>query len=514
MSVSCLPEDILRLLGVYLVPIEDRVQRKFRFNYDWRNFLNTSQKLFREWKKQNQYLNLNKNYSKLFLDSPEFHARVLENIEFPGLQLSFDFKFNLEERQKIEGHSLFLHHSEIDEIRLETKLFTQIELFSHVRKLHLNLEHPFFIYDLSCLQQVEELICVNMNTVKNYNTLTNLKKAEFHHCDSITDVRCFANLSELVLENCYYVHDVSFLRNVPKISFDSCEMIEDFSDLGNATELTIRNCPRIADISFLSSVFCLTLSDCLFPFTDIACLVNVTVLNISSFSGDDIDLSSLKDSSVRELDISNTFASDVTMLHNVVKLNISECLEIKDLSGLKSLKELNMATVSSFDIRSGWETFSQLTSLVLGEVKNHIPKIIEQLAKAPLTNLELYMTNKSVSSKFCSVCMKLRKLTITECSEIPTIPFIPTLGELIIYDSYHEQLLTICGPEAAEISISRPPFPLYKVTLEGCTINGLVTSRLISLLKVRCCPKFMEERISDKNLIKQLSITPYEKKTR
>jgi hypothetical protein len=499
MSVSCLPEDILRLLVFYLVPIEARVQGKFRLNYDWRNFLNTSQNLFRKWKTENQHLNLNKIYSKLFLHSPEFHARILESIESSSLQLSLDFNLSLEERQKLKDHSFFLHPSEIDEIRLETKLFTQIELFSHIRKLHLNLEHPFFIYDLSCLQQVEELVCFNVNGVKNYNTLTNLKKAEFHDCDSIEDVRCFANLFELVLVNCYYVRDVSFLRNVPKLTFDSCEMIEDVSDLGNVTELTIRNCPRIGDISSLSAVFSLTLSGA--SFNDISCLTHVTILNISNFSGDDIDLSFLKDSSVRELDVSYTFVSDVTMLHQIVKLNIMDCLEIQDLSGLKSLKELKMSTVNSFDIRSGWETFSQLTSLVLGEVKNHT-KIIEQLAKAPLTNLELYMTNKPFTSTFCSVCTKLRRLTITECSDVPTIPFIPSLGELFITDSYHEQLLTICGPEEAEII----PFPIYNVTLEGCKINGLVTSRPISLLKVRCCPKFVEERISDMNLVKQLSI--------
>jgi uncharacterized protein YjbI with pentapeptide repeats len=498
MSVSCLPEDILRLLGFYVVPIEARVQGKFRLNYDWRNFLNTSQTLFRKWKKQNQYLNLNKIYSKIFLHSPEFHARILEIIESSSLQLSLDFKLSLDERQNMKDHSFFLHPPEIDEIRLEMKLFTQIELFSHIRKLYLNLEHPFFIYDLSCLQQVEELICFNMKSVTNYDSLTKLKKAKFHHCDS-----CFANLSELVLVNCYYAHDVSFLRNVPKLTFDSCEMIEDVSDLGNVTELTIRNCPRIGDISSLSAVFSLTLSDR--SFNDISCLVNVTVLNISNFSGANFDLSFLQDSSVRELDISNTYASDVTMLHNVVKLNMSDCLQIRDLSGLKSLKELNVRSGFHYlDIQSGWETFSQLTSLAVGEVEEPT-KIIEQLARAPLTNLEIYRTHSSPTSKICSACTKLRKLTIAECSDIPTIPFLPALGELISYCS-HIQSLIISGANESERN-EQTSFPIYYVTIEACSVNFLIISRPVAFLQVRRCPKLVEERINDKTFIKQLSIT-------
>jgi hypothetical protein len=138
----------------------------------------------------------------------------------------------------------------------------------------------------------------------------------------------------------------------------------------------------------------------------------------------------LADSAVRDLNLFGcSSVSDVTMLGNVKKLNIYVCLNIIDLTGLVSLTELEALSPNrSVDIRSGFETFSQLSNLRVAMLPTgHEMNFAELLKKAPLKSL--YLSEWRPSPTMMQILNSVRYLQTLELRGF--------LGDLTIPPSQH-----------------------------------------------------------------------------
>jgi hypothetical protein len=171
--------------------------------------------------------------------------------------------------------------------------------------------------------------------------------------------------------------------------------------------------------------------------------------------------------------------SDITMLKNVVKLNISGCPKIPSLSGLTSLKELCLRpeTNKTVNITSGLETFAQLSSLTLGQCAAKCKKLLfSELAKAPLKELRFEECSVTVDLSACLIPLQvLQTLEFIRCEGNITIPGIPSLGKVQIQKCVVPKL-SIEGPNSQ--------FPVYTVEVIKChKLEEVNIARTVSFIK-------------------------------
>jgi hypothetical protein len=162
--------------------------------------------------------------------------------------------------------------------------------------------------------------------------------------------------------------------------------------------------------------------------------------------------------------------------------HISYCPNITDLTGLLSVTELvAVSPNSALNIRSGFETFSQINNLRMGLLgEDYQTKFVESLREAPLKKWEWYWNLSYWESfpAFIQLFNSLRHLQTLELHEFRsdlTIPAIPTLGSLKISYSFIPRLL---------IEGSKQNYPIYYVEILHCMIfTEFTVERPISFMK-------------------------------
>jgi hypothetical protein len=541
-TISCplklIPQELFRLFSEYL--LESGKKKRFPFNDDWRNFLNTSKSYFAELKRQTRYIALSKN-SYQFLGDPLFRQSILSLVNDPSLQISCCFQ-RLGEIGEDYDASLLCNLNQIDifdcyarsfslmtnveslELRTEDYLndfncFAQIKKVLSVTIVYEGEEdvNNIPVYDLSCLSPTLESLSLFTKRVSNYDSLTNLHYVEFTGCDSIAEVSCFRGAKTVHFINCTNVTDVSSLANVKELVLISCPGITDVSSLGGVEIMEISTCKNLHDLSPLSTVHTLVISH--FPVDFLSTLNQNTVLNLSGFSQDLTSIQFLTGNKhLRELDISNNEnIPDISMLQTVEVLDITRCFLITSLIGLSVLKELAMIGVTG--IESGFEVLQQLTKLTIGDVGGKNKKrIVEAIEKAPfLFTLNLYDSTLPISSfiqvqrltleycdkiaEFPTTLIQLKTLRIVNCNNLKSFSaLLPALQILVIDGSNKLSLLKICDGE--------PPgnhyAPLKCVKLARCiSLKEIQITRRILSFDIRNCQNLKE--ISGKEFIRQFT---------
>jgi hypothetical protein len=260
----------------------------------------------------------------------------------------------------------------------ESDSIINVECFQNARKL--SLVRCKNITDVSCLGNVVELDLSGCIGITNFSNLSNCHSLNLSGCINISEVSCLGSVTNLNLSGCVNVRDVSALGKVRNLYLRGCYGISDISQLGFNYILDLGLCPLITNVSSLGSVYNLTLSE--FQGNDISALKNVKVLDLS-YSPHLVDLSSL-DNSVEVLNISYCdLIVNITMLHKVKSLDITECFQIKDFTGLNSLHDLEMnpwmaQSLETIEIEKGYETFRQLKALSMGRTKD-IDSVLTEL---------------------------------------------------------------------------------------------------------------------------------------
>jgi hypothetical protein len=528
-----LPQELFRFLSDYLV--DTGKKKVFKFNDDWRCFMNTNKAYFAELKMQTKYIDLNEN-SKKFLIDPLFRQRILSLVVDPSLQISCNFGEFGEIGDHLDATALSnINHIQVSDFKarslsrltnvesaeIQTPDFLlDINCFAHVKR-RLSVKHVYYqttTYDLSCLSSTLESLILFVPRVANYHLLTNLRSVEFYGCLSIEDVSCFRRAEIVKFLNCRKVINVNSLKNVVELVFRCCDGITDVSELGRVKRLEISDCKNLHDISCLSTVHTLTVANVAKNL--LSSLNQNTVLHLLGYQ---VKLSSIHflagNKLLRVLNISkNEDIQDISMLTTVEVLNINRCHLIRSFTGLTALKELKMKGVSM--VESGFEVFEQLTRLSIGKV-NYWKRTTQALEKAlflssltldgsnlPIEGFtqvqDLTVQNSSMLIEFPATLIHLKSLILQRCMVLVSFPsYLPSLHVLVIEGSDELSQLNIFGnPDSSHLT---------SVSVSYCRgLKEIRITRRISSLDILACPNLIE--ISGKDLVRSLkdkhSITP------
>jgi hypothetical protein len=523
------PRELFLLLSDYL--LDTGKKKVFKFNDDWKSFMNTSKAHFAELKRQTRYIALKENSNQFLVDAV-FRQRILSLVHDPSLQVSCYFRvlgtvgqhynatvlcnLNLVQTSNFMPRSLSVI-TNVEAIDIRT--FSSLTDFTGFGQITKNVSISIYpratdgipTYDLSCLSPTLETLNLCVNRVANYHLFTNLREVAFDCCESITDVSCFRNAKTVTFTRCPNVTNVNSLAKVKKLILAGCEGVTDVSALGSVKEMVISDCINLADLSALSTVHILTVSQ--FSEILLAPLKQNVVLDLSFSS---FSLSSIQflagNKLLRVLDISNNEnIRDVSMLDTVEVLRITGCPLITSLAGLAALKELDMNLVDR--IESGFEVLQQLTKLSIGNVVD-MERTVKALEKAPsLSSLTLNSSelpfdtliqvkdltlNYSAITEFPSTLIHLNSLKMVFCHYFMSFPtFLPCLQFLEIEGSNKLSLLRFLDGEAN----SRP---LNHVKISHCAgLKEIQISRRISSLDIsRDCQSLKE--ISGKEFVRSL----------
>jgi hypothetical protein len=484
-SLVLLPRDILSSVANYLLSTTNQNKRYFRLSHDWSSFLNTSLEHFQQWKRQSQIIVLSLPDAVTFYTSISFRERIFQLIENPRLQL--DLMFSCEDQFFYPSHQYVkvdlkqfdnkvrkVHFDGIgeyqeiipfpgltaDEIYLSDYSVSDMSYWSNIKNITFTCRNENFkklIFDLSPLVNTEHGTFRFPRCV-NYHCLANLKSLEIVDCDSITDVQCFQNIPVLTLRRCPGITDVSSLGKATKLNLSYCKNLIDVSALGNVHTLDLSFCDKVTDVSALSGVH---------------------TLKLNGFNG--TDLSGLK--SVKDLDICGAqFISNVSVLSSVEVLNIENCPNIVDISGLSSLKELILDDIERRRITTGTEIYRQLVTLNFSSIYDclsnaRLNDFLQSLGPG-LRGLSLAFHGALVDLPFLS---NLRSLHIFACGELRSLPVLPRLGHLTIAECRNFETLDIPGDDNCK-------YPLYELNLTQCeNLKNIQIDRKISKCKLIEC---------------------------
>jgi hypothetical protein len=358
---------------------------------------------------------------------------------------------------------------------------SNVECFQHARNL--SLVGCKNITNVSCLGKVVELELTDCIGITDVSGLSTCLSVSLSGCINISEVSCLGSVTHLNLSDCVNVRDVSALGRVRHLYLRGCYGISDISQLGFNYILDLSGCPLITSVSSLGSVYRLSLSE--FQGNDISALKNVKELDLSR-SPHVSDLTSLSNS-VEVLNISHcNLIVNITMLHKVKSLDLVGCFQIKDVSGLKSLQDLEMnpmmtQSLETIEIEKGYETFRQLKALSMGKTKD-IDLVLAELQSC--RSLGISSSYPSISS--LSLVRNLRHLQLSECSLVETLPnnliYLKSVG---IHKCPHFQLIPEL-PNLKNLSVINCPelrsftsfgnsdqLPIQSVYFAGC--NNLET---------------------------------------
>ena len=187
----------------------------------------------------------------------------------------------------------------------------------------------------------------------NISSFKNISNINISNCNNIIDISILSNVKELNISKCYNIKDISSLKNVKSLNICYCYGIEDITSLKNIKYLYAVGCINISKIPkfsknlnviYLSTGYlidCRNFIDCInlkkFNLSN-----SLFVENLSSISYL-LNKKSFQNRLVK-VNLSNcTNLIDVSSLSNITKLNLSHCSEVRDVNCLKNVKYLNLS---------------------------------------------------------------------------------------------------------------------------------------------------------------------------
>jgi hypothetical protein len=524
MFIFSLPKDILYFLGRYFsISKEEEEKGVFKFNSDWRNFLNTSKEYFGELKKHSRIVVLTGCYADKYLKSSQFRERILRTIinpleqlelrcNFPTIPLPFvspEIKLitlnNLGRINIVAAGEYYIDNFPVhlNELTLQNCEIINPENCPPLRSIHLDkckLNGKKKI-DVSLFSILEEA-SFNGMMIYNYQSLAHLKILCIENNDMISDVSCFSAVKKLKFTFCPRITDVSSLGNVYSLDLWCCDGIRDVSSLGTVRNLCLSSCENLIDVSALGNVPNLNLGWCT-QVKDISRLKNVRKLGLYAFTGND-DLSALE--TVQTLTVAHSpQLSSISMLKNIQELDITDCRKITDFKGLHSLKKLTMGSdwdgesdedfQLPFQISDGIEIIRnlkdcELNGIILNGVKEHEVHEEEMTPETRTTTVLSFCHLQDIPKLTFHDCVfnglpermfdRLQCLTIQDCYEFTSLPELPSLGYLNIDRC---QSLT-----HLRLSAGDGKYPLYSVKIFLCiALTGITVNRRINCMNIRSC---------------------------
>jgi hypothetical protein len=529
-----IPRDVLCLLSNYLLLSEEHNKQVFRFSSAWRNLLNTNKASFGEWKKQSQVVVLRFSYAEKFISSSQFRKRILRTIVDPLHQLELRFlpKNEIDCFQRLETvaglmegfKSLIVSNSKmvhlpfvLEEISLTGCSIADLERFPPLKKLSLSYcttgteEDGSTTVNAALLKGISEEVSFWCMDLENYEVLSHVKSICIALTDSVSDVSFFRNLEKVHFQSCPNIVDVSSLENIRELKLIDCNGITNVSSLGKVYNLDLSECTNLTDVSALGNVHILNLNWCS-RVRNISMLNNVYELHLCGFEGD--DLTGLNN--LRKLFLTFAFyVDDISMLKNLIVLNIDQCPGISHFTGLNNLRAIKLGASSElsneatlFKVHSGYEVFSKLNTL-------HAHRVFFEEEEGHSINsnfsFKFLRTLRGLKLDYCHfprfpemLFVQLKSLHILHCSGLESLPELPDLEELIIRECCQLRKLMLSDSKGGQN-------PIYFVEISDCPalksmkntrridhikvircklLTNLVVNSQIDILTTKVCPKF------------------------
>jgi hypothetical protein len=563
-----LPHDVIIFMLDFLKSEKFQGKKIYELSYDTRFFLNSNKKCYGDYKREIQLIRMGRIKSTEFMASAAFRERVLKTILDPRQQLSLTLVrpeviqrldrnfYDLSNLSRIHSISLsdcsikkFSPLEEVEHLSLDNCMTTDLTPFANVKRLHYLSRQRDATTDLSCLENVEEVM-ISCGKISHYENLKNAKKLEFIGVTELYDVSCFAeaysvrffycpnitslhrlgNLHSLSINDCPLTdEDVTMFGNIHSLTITKCLTISNISKLHNVHELTLDGCPHILDLSGLDSIEKFSFKS--FQGISLHGLETAKIVDISS-SNNIIDLSPL--SNVEELNIMHCRQIiDISMLQKVRKLNISFCSQINSFIGLNNVEELIMKSNSpqQFTIQHGMEIFPRLKLFTFGEITNfselmdcflkHQEQISlirkQQSYQLPFPAHHSSSSIPKMSFYYCSFnyhagLSQILSLTFYDVKDLQEIPFFPYLRHLEINNcrSFRKlsglpclNTLSINScPSLRSLAIIDPgmnpyypndpkkKFPIYEIFVFDCeNLREIQVGRQIAYFQINECSK-------------------------
>jgi hypothetical protein len=487
------PEKIWYHAANYLLPAKEQDKLIFRFSFDWRNFMNTSNSILVKWKRRSQLIVLNTFYSQRFRECEQFREIIVRMVHSPLDQLELNFQapslsflattavvdmgslggvkkisvfaYNVSNFPSVLGE-LSLHHCNCD---LAGGL-----AISSLRKFDYRHHGTSQTIDLRNLKTLEEASFSELKLL-NYQTLSHLKSLRIWNDQLLCDVSCFQNVRELDLSN--------------------CDGIADVSSLGRVHKLNIFGCTRVTDVSALKNVRTLDIGRC-FEVTDVSCLTNVVELHLHQFRGS--DLSGLLN--VKRLKVAFCYnITDISMLKTLKCLSIDDCPHISRYNGLLNLRRFrawgtgHSITDENFPYIAGKELFATLTTFfaegfTFTDSDNSNSNCGPAFQWNKLINVKTLTLEKCIFDALPNIFSRLLSLTLDRCTFNGLPSELPCLGVLHLQDCHELSKISLVGAS---------DFPVYSVKAYDCSmLTEVHIARKVSMLEFKKCPGLSVVKLS------------------
>jgi hypothetical protein len=205
---------------------------------------------------------------------------------------------------------------------------------------------------MSSLTELSLSFCVDLSGLNKNNTVTKLI-IEFMDIENINFVSNFPMLKDIIINNCSKLSCINVLKtfNLNSIEIQHCDKLKDidFYNLRNIKKISIRYCPCLKDVSMFTEVEELDLSGC------------VNIKNLSSLE---------RNGKLRYLNLSYTNIRHVFSFRNVYKLVLRGCKKIKCVKGLDNVKLLDLYDCTGIEDFSGLSNNIYLNLVNTNFIKN------------------------------------------------------------------------------------------------------------------------------------------------
>jgi hypothetical protein len=356
--------------------------------------MNTSKNQLIEWKRRSNLVALTLLYSQKYRNSSDFREVISQVIINPLERL--ELKYDLDEERislagvesvkklEIRNGTLENYQLNLDELVLfgctPSKLRVILRECRSVCKLEIDRSYEIGPMVLDVTKDIPIHLLQGLREVSlNYLTIENYFQA-FSHLESLSltnyyspldDVSCFRNIRRLQFYNCPMLTDVSSLGSVVDLQLKSCDGIRDVSALGKVYRLDLTNSTNIKDVSALENVPILNLS-CYFLITDVFSLKNVYELHLEWFKG-----------------------NNLTGLEDVVKLFLSRCPNLSDLSPLSKVQALHMLKCDQITHFQSLEEYGRITEMSIGKARDAFTidsgkMVFKRLKKLKLCSVDVH----------------------------------------------------------------------------------------------------------------------------
>ncbi len=333
MLCSKLPEAII----IYL--------KTFLSNDDYHYLVNSSKQDFADLKRRTVYFPLNKEASAHYQNNEEFRSFLLSKVEngWKQIKIYHDSKIRGTFYDAINPNNFseFIMVDPLNEESKENPVFPPLP----TGVTTLRLENCPQIKDVTNLSRLSKLVLRNCEVLDDITPLKTVPDLSFQSCSNLSDVSMLsrANQSRICLIDCPKLSNLSSLQGIRVVHIANCIEVVDVSVLHGVYDLSIQECEKVKDIRGLGDHHRLSIGMCAPQLIGYDVLTGIP--HVSLAFCDITDVSVLRDAKSVEMNAC-MLVTDVGPLKNVRRVKIGPHHRIQNLSVLKDVYDLTIATVT------------------------------------------------------------------------------------------------------------------------------------------------------------------------